>query len=58
VIVAVFYAWTIMVVRKLSPASETTKRLLFVPGVFILLRIPSCVRTIHDVVDGESKIMW
>jgi len=33
-------------------------RLIFIPMAFIILRIPSAIRTIHDLASGEESIYW
>jgi hypothetical protein len=33
-------------------------RLIWIPLVFILLRLPSCMRTVQDIIWGKREITW
>jgi len=61
IFVSCTYLPTLIHVAKLNIKKDfnlTALKLLFIPTIFIILRVPSGVRTIHDYAVGEQGILW
>jgi len=55
------YFTTLYRLSKLNIPTDlrsTSLKMLFIPAIFVILRVPSAIRTIHDYVRGESPMMW
>jgi len=55
------YLTTLWRISKLNIPTDlrsTSLKLLFIPAIFVILRVPSAIRTIHDYLGGEQAIFW
>jgi len=55
------YLTTLYKLKKMVVQHDTRStsfKLLFIPAIFIFLRVPSAIRTIHDYLYGESPLFW
>jgi len=55
------YFTTLYRLSKLNVPADlksTSLKMLFIPAIFVILRVPSAIRTIHDYIRGESAMMW
>jgi len=55
------YLTTLWRISKLNIPTDlrtTSLKMLFIPAIFVILRVPSAIRTIHDYIYDESAIFW
>jgi len=55
------YLTTLWRISKLNIPTDlrtTSLKMLFIPAIFVILRVPSAIRTIHDYIYDESGIFW
>jgi len=55
------YFTTLYRIQRLDIPLElraTSRKMLFIPAIFVILRVPSAIRTLHDYILGERPMMW